>query len=336
MIDSKVIPFTLVLLFLLLIQNSETLAQKVDPGSRIKVTEHFDFHNNFWLNMHHMWFQKASQARDTIWQNSFDESFISKLKESEKKALENTMGYYRDNLVGNSLLFNGVLYRLKRTLINFGPEDEVMGEELPAEVFEALNSTSSIYKKYFWKDHKSQNQLILQKNLELIEEFESAAVKRISNLAQQPWPEGKVRVDISYYSNWAGAYTTINPEVHVVITSQDEGPVNDWLELLFHEPSHAVISNNEYKVAEIIAQVSDELGLEVPRNLWHSLLFYFSGVTIQDLLEEKGIDYELYMVRNQVFDRHHKVIFEYMPEYVKGKATLEKALENLITSYNQY
>jgi hypothetical protein len=171
--------------------------------------------------------------------------------------------------------------------------------------------------------------------MELIRKFEKPALERISALAQQPWPQGKIRVDISYYANWAGAYTSTKPETHVVIASRAEKMKNDWLELLFHEPSHAIISGDEYKVGETIQKVSDELKRNPPRQLWHSLLFYFSGVAIQDLMKAEGVEYELYMIRNDVYGRHHEVILKYMPEYINGNSELDEALKKLITAYNE-
>lgn len=323
--------------FCIAFTSSNSCAQTDDRPGLIASTDKFEFYSNFWINMHHTWFQKATHSQDTVWQASFDESFIVQLNEGEKAALQKTMEYYHEYLVGNSLLFNRALYRVKRHLIKFGQEMAVTAEDWPEakDFFVLLNESKNIYQKHFWKDHNRQNAQILNDHLELIREFENPAFDRLSALAQQPWPEGKIRVDISYYSNWAGGYTSTNPEPHVVIASRAEKMKNDWLEILFHEPSHAIISNDEYAVGETILKVSHELKLAPPRQLWHSLLFYFSGIVIQDLMKEEGVEYELYMIRNDVFGRHHDVIFEYMPAYVNGNESLEKSVAKLIKAYNQ-
>lgn len=317
---------------------SKSFAQTDEKHGSIASTDKFEFYSNFWINMHHTWFQKATQTQDTVWQESFDESFINQLNEAEKATLQKTMDYYHEYLVGNSLLFNGALYRVKRHLIKFGQEMEVTADDWPQakEFFVLLNESKNIYQKYFWKHHDQQNTQVLNDHMELIRKFENPAFDRLSVLAQQPWPDGKIRVDISYYSNWAGGYTSTNPEIHVVIASRTEKMKNDWLEILFHEPSHAIISNDEYAVGGTILKVSDELKLDPPRQLWHSLLFYFSGIVIQDLMQqEEGFEYELYMIRNDVFGRHHDVIFEYMPAYVNGNESLENSIGKLIQAYHQ-
>lgn len=313
------------------------ISQTNSKAGLISSTDRFEFYSNFWINMHHMWFRKATQSQDTVWHASFDESFITQLNEEVKATLQKTIDYYREYLVGNSLLFNRALYRIKRLLIQFEQDMAVTAEDWPEarDFIVLLNDSKEIYQKYFWEDHNRQNNQILSDHLELIRKFENPALERISALAQQPWPEEKIRVDISYYANWAGAYTSTRPETHVVIASRAEKMKNDWLELLFHEPSHAIISDDEYMVGETIQKVSEELKLDPPRQLWHSLLFYFSGIAVQDLMKAEGVEYELYMIRNDVFDRHHEVILKYMPEYVNRNSELDEALKKLITAYNE-
>ncbi len=307
-----------------------------EPGL-IDSTDKFQFYSNFWINLHHTWFRKATQSQDTVWQASFDESFIARLDDNEKETLQKTMEFYREYFVGKSLLFNGILYRVKRLLIQFGEDMTVSAEDWPEakDFIELLNDSKEIYQKYFWEFHNRQNKQILSDHMKVIRKFENPAFERLSALAQQSWPEGKVRVDISYYANWAGGYTSTSPETHVVIASRPEKMKNDWLEILFHEPSHAIISNDEYTVGETIQKVSNELKLDPPRQLWHSLLFYFSGIVIQDLMKDEGMEYELYMIRHDVFGRHHGVILKYMPEYINRNSGLDKALEKLITAYNK-
>lgn len=328
---------TLLVFLSVLFISSESLAQTNSKPGLIGSTDRYEFYSNFWINLHHTWFRKATQSQDTVWQASFDESFIARLNDNEKETLQKTIDYYREYLVGNSLLFNRVLYRLKRLLIQFEQEMAVTAEDWPEakDFFELLNDSKEIYRKYFWGDHNRQNKQILSDHIEQIRKFENPAFERLSTLAQQPWPKEKIRVDISYYANWAGGYTSTSPEVHVVLGSRPKKMKNNWLELLFHEPSHAIIKSNEYTVGETIQKVSDELKLNPPRQLWHSLLFYFSGIVVQDLMKAEGVEYELYMIRNDVFGRHHEVILKYMPEYVNGNSELDEALKKLITAYNE-
>src|SRR5260370_31764689 len=64
--------------------------------------------------------------------------------------------------------------------------------------------------------------------------------ERLADIYQTRWPREKIRVDVSAYANWAGAYTTVDP-LRVTISSLDsrnQGP--EALEVLFHEASHGI------------------------------------------------------------------------------------------------
>lgn len=299
----------------------------------IAITDKYEFYSNFWINQHHFLYNKAVKAKDANWNDGFTDGELEKLSADERQTLKEGVVFYRDSVISYSLLFNRGLYKLKRTLINFSEDDSFEMGDFSDELVEHLNKIKPIYKKHFWNKHHQSNTTVVNKHLDFITKYEDEIFEKVSDLAQQPWKDEKIRVDVTYYANWAGGYTSVSPEVHVVITSQDEG-TGDWLELLFHEPCHSIMSSSNYKAAELITKVSERLDMEPPRNLWHSLLFYFSGIAVQEALEKEGVDYELYMIRNDVFGNHHEVIFKHMPAYLNGEATFEKALENLIRDYN--
>lgn len=317
---------------------NSSVAQSSSNSSLIVSTDRYEFYSNFWVNMHHFLYKKAEQGKDRHWKGAFDDRVLNRLNDEEQEMLGNSLRFYKDNLIEKDLLFNDQLYWTKRALVRFEIDDILDHEAIQPEHQQILNHTKNVYEKYFWEAHHNQNRLILEENLPLIKKIENEAFERIAGLAQHPWPEDKVRIDISYYSNWAGAYTTVTP-IHAVITSQTEGPDGEWpefgwLELLFHEPSHAVISPSHYTVANAIEKVSKELELEIPGNLWHATLFYFSGKVVQDLLNEEGIEYELLMVTHDIFSRYHAPVFEYLPAYIQGKESLEDALRKIIKRLN--
>ncbi|MEQ9264253.1 MAG: hypothetical protein RLN81_03480 [Balneolaceae bacterium] len=321
------------LLLILLFGVTPLLHGQEKPGL-INSTDRYEFYSNFWINQHHFLYANADSAEEGNWDNGFSNGELTELSLSEIETLKEGIIFYRDSVISYDLLFNRGLSNLKRTLINFAEDEAFEMEDFSDELVSHLNKIKPIYRKYFWEQHNQLNKSILNQNLEFIKKHEDQIFERVSELAQQPWKEGKVRVDISYYASWAGAYTSTRPETHVVLTSQNDGPNGNWLELLFHEPCHSIMSGRNYKAAELISQISEKLELDPPRNLWHSLLFYFSGVTVQEALKKEDVEYELYMIRKEVFSNHHEVIFKHMPAYLSGELAFEEALENLIVDYN--
>jgi len=309
-------------------------SQTVSEPSLVESTDRYEFYSNFWINMHHYLFKKAEHAENKPWREVFDDALLKNMNENEQEVLAIAIRYYKDHLIGKSLLFDDQLYWTKRALIHFDENTTLDHEAVDPGHQQVLNDSKNLYEKYFWSDHQDQNKLTLDEYLPLVRKIENKAFERLAELAQQPWPERKIRVDLSYYSNWAGAYTTTRPP-HVVISTLEESSGEKWLpyewvELLFHEPSHVIISPNNSIMGDKIKQVSTELGVDVPRDLWHAILFYFSGITVRDLLAGEGIDYELVMVSADIFSRYHSAVFEHMPLYIQGKVSLEEALEKTI------
>ncbi len=121
---------------------------------------------------------------------------------------------------------------------------------------------------------------------------------------------------------------------HVVVRSLDEGPRGDWLETIYHEPTHALVGGRRGAVAEAIAAVSEELGIEVPRNLWHGFLFYFAGRVTEDLIEPiTGEDYVQFMERGDVFGETYAHLVEHAEPYVRGEIDLGSAVRRTVDSW---
>lgn len=104
--------------------------------------------------------------------------------------------------------------------------------------------------------------------------------------------------------------------------------VLDVPELLFHESSHGVMGGWS-PVGQAIDSVAAALGREHRGQLWHALLFYFSGRAVQDELAALGREHTLYMVDRDVFSEVHPLLFEHVEPYVVGDLSLEEALEGV-------
>ena len=59
----------------------------------------------------------------------------------------------------------------------------------------------------------------------------------------------------------------VHPTTHAVIQSTGWKAPYDWFEILFHEPTHALILPDAGTVAQDIKQISGQLGKEVQGGL---------------------------------------------------------------------
>lgn len=316
----------------------KTLIESMYKGSlddsNQEETQYFRFHNNFWINLHHFFYKMAKEAKKSSFEEVFANEFIAALNPNQLKDLKDGVKYYQDSLIKRDLLFNGLMYNLKKWLIQFSGESDLAKGAFDVQLISTLNSLKPIYAQHFWSKHQKRNQFVLEDNLSLIKKFETEFFTSMTKYSQTNLPEGKIRIDLTYYANWAGAYTTTRPNVHAVVSTINNELEGDWVETIFHEPSHALVSSRRGIVSETINKVCEQLNVKPPRQLWHAFLFYISGRIIQDLLAKEGINYQLYMFRGKVFDAYHNSLKELDPFYA-GETDLETAIKALIKSIYQ-
>ncbi len=294
-------------------------------------TERFGFYINKWLNQHHFLYKVAEDlAKDSSLQLVALPDFQQLSTADQAKAAE-ALAYYQTHIIDKNLLFNAELATVKAQLSQLPDQVSWEATSFEASLVAVWKIFDPVYEKYFWPSHKAKNEKVVRQHLDRITSFEDRALTRLSQLAQAEWPAAKIRVDVSFYADWAGAYTSTKP-LHIVISTATLGPEGDWIEMLFHEASHSLISGRRGMVAATIKEIATESDLSIPRQLWHAVLFYFAGTVTQELLMEEGVDYERYMLREKVFNQYYEKLDIHMKSYLEGEIELKVALERLMVS----
>ncbi|MDJ0761229.1 MAG: hypothetical protein QNJ19_17680 [Woeseiaceae bacterium] len=292
-------------------------------ASFIERTDRYAFYSNFWINLHHFLFQQA-QRKDG---EPIDGGRL--LSRAEFAEINGAIDWYRDKLAQRSLLMDPYLYKVKRVLTGIEETELPTADAIDADHLAQLEAAASVYRTHYWTRHDRQNREIVAWHRDRIRALEHDVLDRISSLAQEPWPDEHIRVDLTWDANWAGAYCTVEP-IHAVLTSRPGGPKNTWppggwLELLFHEPSHALIDPDSSTVGEILRETAEQLGLDGADQLWHAVLFLFSGTAVQEALGEEGVSHELLMVSESIFSRYQPAVNDGFAAYMAGKDTLHSA-----------
>lgn len=304
-----------------------------DPGKPLvgfEVTKHFEFHSHFWINLHHFLYRTAERSKGDDENAVIDTKAFSELSKDHRDAFNSAVRYYRKHLIKKDLLFNNSMSRFKTWVVTVPSGAPLTTNEFDAVWIAELNRVQPVYEKYFWSEHNRRNHAVVADQRELIKRIEARAFKRLAKLAHATWPSGLIRVDVTYYSNWAGGYTTTKPFPHVVLLSDDDGPVGHWIEFLVHEVTHVLIGPNNGAVASAIASASEKTSKKPPRQLWHSILFFMAGRVTQDLLAEQGVDYELMMVRNDIFAQHYPFLPKHLDLYLAGTTDLQSAVDAIV------
>ena len=318
-------------LFLLLLACAQADAPpppRAAPESLLETTSRFEFHANFWLNMNHTLYKMASgEGRTPVAAEQL--ALLDGLEEDERERWDRAIAYYETHHVDDNIRTDDSLFTFKRWVIELPQDTTLTSDAFDPEWLAVLNAVAPVYAEHFWPAHSEHNRTTLERHLPVILEIEDPVFERLATLGRNDWPEGRIRVDVSYYANWAGAYTTNGPVTHVVISSADIQPPGNWLELLFHEPSHGIIGGWS-PVGAAIDSAAAAHDVDPPSQLWHALLFYFSGRTVQEAAGGRGTDHQLYMIDKNVFSSMHPMLLQHAEPYVTGEISLEESLDRMM------
>jgi hypothetical protein len=332
----------------------------------------FEFHSGFWINLHHTLYYEAKlrEAPSAAAQKGNSAPLIKlktmkdavpALSPAERLAWDSSVDYYVANYVNKDLLFNNDLILLKNQLGDFEDCDELSGTRkktcdagLPPKLTHVLEAAAAVYRTHQWAEQDRENRRWVARVAPLIEEQGVGISERLADIYQTKWPKAKIRVDVSAYANWAGAYTTLDP-LRVTISSTDTRNQGDEaLEVLFHEASHGIAE----PVESAIIRECRQRDKAIPRDLWHALIFYTTGEVIRPLLTtaekappviEDAVKpnitsappgrretYIPYAIREGLYERGWKDYLELLTRfwqpYLDNKSTFDDAIARIVSA----
>jgi hypothetical protein len=303
----------------------------------------FELHSGFWINLHHTLYQQAKQRRDARG-NLSGAPATTRRSKTEQLAWDAAVSYYAANYADKDLLFSTELLLLKNQLGDFEGCDELSGTKrktcdagLPAKLTQVLESAAPVYRAHEWPDHDRANRKWIAAVAPLVRERGLALAERLADIYQTRWPKDRIRVDVSAYANWAGAYTTLEP-LRVTISSTDtRNQGSAALEILFHEASHGIAE----PVQLAINRECRQRDKPIPRDLWHALLFYTTGEVIKPVMAAQNggapdPEYTPYAVRERLYERgwddYLKLLIRFWQPYLDGKSTFDDAIARMVSA----
>ena len=314
----------------------------------------FEFHSGFWINLHHTLYQEARKQRGAGQGSDAAEkapSLLSGLTNTEQRAWNEAVAYYGANLAGKDLLFAGDLVQLKDQLGDFedcadlsGSKQKFCNAGLDVKLTKILEAAAPVYRAHLWTAHDKANRRWVFGVAPLVRTQSVALSQRLADIYQTHWPRYRIRVDITAYANWAGAYTTVDP-LRVTIASTD--PRNQGsaaLEVLFHEASHGIAE----PVEQAIIRECRQRDKAIPRDLWHALVFYTTGEVIRPIMAKAantaardGADsaagpYKPYAMREGLYqrgwDRYLTLLTTFWQPYLDNQETFDDAIARMVSA----
>lgn len=276
----------------------------------------FEFHSDFWLNLHHFLYEQALHPAHAA------------LSGEERAAWDKALSFYRRSMVTHDLLTDLRMRAIDTELA----EDETLAKLVvngsEAELWDTLNSVAAIYRSHWWTAHDQANKAFIAAVIPLVQRHAATLMSQLSTIYEAPWPKDPIRVDVSEYANWAGAYTYTYgwSRVHEIVSSADPANQGDAaLEILFHEATHGFVPADSGRLAEQIAL------LHQPKELVHVFIFYTAGELTRRAL---GNNYVPYADKKRLYQDKwalwHRGIEVYWKQHMDGSLSLNDAVSKIV------
>jgi hypothetical protein len=202
-----------------------------------------------------------------------------------------------------------------------------------------------IYRAHWWEAHDAANRRWIAQVLSQGTETEAWLATQLTRVFGGAWPAEPIRVDVTAYASWQGAYSTAEPHAppHLTIAStdpanQDEGA----LEILFHEAAHVLASwmgprGAAGPLEAAVAAAYRARGETPPPDLGHVLIFYSVGELTRQCLQARGRPgYAPYAdrlglyVRSLAWTIYRQALTQHWQPYLEGTIDRAMALQRLV------
>ena len=207
-------------------------------------------------------------------------------------------------------------------------------ESIPEAPSAALAAAMPLYRSVQWEQDDRANRFWIA----VAEPMLASAAEELAAAHEKayatPFPR-RILVDVTTFAWEFGAYTVGEGDsAHVVITSTDRGNQGfAALELLMHEPSHAIVAPASGAIGADLARVAKDLGVKPMSSLWHAILFHTSGELTRRALAARGVgDYR--PIVNDMYERGFRAFKQpletHWQAYLDGKVSREDAIRQIL------
>jgi hypothetical protein len=288
-----------------------------EPTVRHESPPLFDFHVDFWVNLHQRLYAETS-PRAPAGEGDLADEWRSALDVYRRELPERGM---------NRVFDDPRLVDLNRRLSAAGDAPTLSGAGIEPRLGAALEAAAGVYRAGSWVRDATGDRAWIASIAPLLAAHGEAIATELEHVYGAAW-QRPVRVDVSSFAGPVGAYTVLHP-THVTITSSDpryQGTAA--LEMLFHEASHDLVEGIQ---ARLDAAISAARKPPEP-TLWHALLFFTAGEIVRRRVDPGYLSYAdakgLYD-RAPQWRRYRDALSTAWVPYLDRRVTLEEALRRL-------
>ena len=292
--------------------------------------------DGFWLNLHHFLYVLGraqnnvpdAQRAAVVNAPAEQERGLAGLSQSSRQNWDSVVRFYAGDLSKLDAVFDKRLIDVTNAM-RVPADATAAALKIDPALRAELIRASVTYRAAFWPRHRAANHDRAREYARLLEQHGDAVRRYITRAYQQPWPQGGYQINLSGYTNWAGAYSTDGDLI--AIASLDEGTRGSLgLESMFHEAMHQW----DQQMLTRLSRLSKERQTPPPRGgITHALIWYTAAEAVKSVVAghvgyaEKGG-----MWKQKVNGSFKAGLDAHWKPYLDGKGTLDEALIGLLKS----
>jgi len=294
--------------------------------------------DGFWLNLHHYLYvlgrveaKMPDVMRAAVAGASADEAEgLALLNGADREIWRDAVSFYAKGLSRQDTVFDRSLVDVTNALRRAPAAGSASAASIDPALAAILDRAAPVYRAGWWSRHRDSNRRWVASMQEPLTRHGAQVLSYITRVYQEPWMKDGYPVNVSAFSNWAGAYSTSFSLL--VISSQ--APGNQGLlgfEIAFHEAMHQwddAVSARLRKVATA-NQIEKVDGL-----LSHVLIFYTAGEAVRSVVATHTPYAEVAGIWKGRMGSFKPSLDAHWKPYLDGKSTLDVALLGLLKAYS--
>ena len=301
------------------------------PPSLVATTAIFAFHSDFEVNLH----DALLEAGRTRWSDvpelfhSGEEApCFAKLPRAVRSGWDHAVGFYAEAISPPQARTPQFVVRLSLIGEELQKDED---RQVAAIAASARAAAAPAYRACRWQRQDEENRGWIGRLIPLLESHELEIAERLAELYEKPLAGLPIRTDLVETVSWSGAHTIyLTPEGgHIwVRNTAGEGPVA--LETVFHEASH-LLTGRGAPIPKALEEAAKELGVPLPRDLWHGVQFHTTGDLVRRILDEAGEPgYEPMTFAQDIFGEYNEALQAEWTGYLEGRKTMAEAARDLV------
>jgi hypothetical protein len=278
--------------------------------------------SNPWVNLH----------QRLLYEARFKDAPAVALSGEDLSKWDRAVEAYRAYVGRRHPIFDAELIRLNAELSNTNTPE--LPRTIPEAAAKTLRAAMPLYRKAQWEQDDRANRFWIAVAEPLLASAAEELAEAHAKAYGVPFPT-RILVDVSPLAWEFGAYTVGEGEsAHTVVTSTEPGYQGfAALEMLMHEPSHAIVGAASGAVGDDLARASRETGLKPYANLWHAILFYTSGELTRRALARRGVSNYRPVILDMYehgFRGFRRSLETHWQDYLDGKVSREAAIRQIL------